>query len=52
MMLFRPGDTVPKTGIYQCIFCRTFFRFVQGQLFPNCTEGCENPRFVYSKINK
>jgi len=50
-MLFRPGDTVPKTGFYQCIFCRTLMLCTQGQFFPDCPEGCDNPRYSYVKKN-
>ena len=49
MALFKPGDVVPKTGFYQCIFCRTTVLCLKGHAFPPCKGGCPNPAYAYTK---
>jgi hypothetical protein len=48
-MLYRPRDTVPVSGFYQCIFCRSVVRCLKGDLFPACPAGCKKPCYAFTK---
>ncbi len=39
-MNHRPGDLIPKTGFYWCTVCKTPQRFIEGQIFPECSNMC------------
>ena len=39
-MTYRPGATVPETGIYWCSVCKTPASFNKGQEFPECRNMC------------
>jgi hypothetical protein len=40
MTHFKPGTTVPSTGIYWCTVCKTPRRFTAGEQFPECDNLC------------
>lgn len=40
MVHFKPGVTVPSTGIYWCSVCKTPQRFTAGEKFPDCGNLC------------
>ncbi len=40
MIHFKPGVTVPSTGIYWCSVCKTPQRFTAGEKFPDCGNLC------------
>jgi hypothetical protein len=50
--LFSPGDTIPKTGFYQCIFCRQVLLCSKGSLFPVCTGRCRKPAYGFVKKDR
>ncbi len=39
-MSYRPGATVPTTGIYWCSVCKLPEKFREGQEFPECRNMC------------
>jgi len=39
-MNYRPGATVPVTGIYWCIVCKLPEAFTASQPFPECRNMC------------
>ena len=39
-MNYRPGATVPVTGIYWCTVCKSPERLTAGQPFPACKNMC------------
>lgn len=39
-MTYRPGATVPATGIYWCTVCKLPAQFTAGETFPECTNLC------------
>ena len=39
-MTYRPGATVPATGIYWCSVCKLPAQFTAGQQFPECRNMC------------
>ncbi len=39
-MNYKPGTTVPATGIYWCTVCKTPESFTAGQEFPECRNMC------------
>ena len=51
MALYQPGDTVPETGFYQCIFCRLVVRCTEGLPFPPCPSECKRPVYAIVKKN-
>ena len=50
--LFSPGDTIPRTGFYQCIFCRQVVLCTQGRLFPACKSGCRKPAYGFVRKDR
>ena len=40
MKHYRPGATVPDTGIYWCTVCKLPKQFTAGDEFPACTNMC------------
>lgn len=40
MTSFKPGTTVPETGIFWCTVCKLPRRFDKGQHFPACMNMC------------
>lgn len=39
-MNYKPGTTVPATGIYWCTVCKLPARFTAGEEFPECKNMC------------
>jgi hypothetical protein len=39
-MTYRPGATVPATGIYWCTVCKLPAQFTAGERFPECKNMC------------
>jgi hypothetical protein len=50
--LFSPGDSIPKTGFYQCIFCRQVVLCTKGGLFPACKSGCRKPAYGFVRKDR
>ena len=44
-MTYKPGETVPTTGTYQCVSCNKGEAYCrQGDKFPPCeTDNCKHP---------
>jgi len=52
MALHHPGDVVPHTGYYQCIFCRQVIYCTQGSSFPPCPGNCKSPAYAFTDKTK
>jgi hypothetical protein len=52
MALYRPGEQVPRSGFYQCIFCRSLLLCIKGSSFPECPCGCANPAYSFARKDK
>ena len=46
MALLKPGDIVPRSGFYQCIFCRRVVLVAKGSTFPQCPGKCKDPAYA------
>ncbi len=40
MTSFKPGTTVPESGIYWCTVCKLPRSFNKGEQFPECENMC------------
>jgi hypothetical protein len=49
-MTYKPGSTVPATGIYWCSVCKTPGEFTVGREFPECPNMCSRGRWEEVKI--
>ena len=44
-MAYKPGETVPESGIYACDNCGNEVTCVEGEPFPPCANGCKHPTY-------
>jgi hypothetical protein len=50
MPFLKPGDVVPRSGFYQCIYCKNVVLVAKGNALPQCPGKCPEP--AYTRTDK
>ncbi|MBM4395606.1 MAG: hypothetical protein FJ087_07945 [Deltaproteobacteria bacterium] len=47
-----PGETVPESGIYKCIWCGNEVTCVKGEVFPPCARKCTHVQYIMVRATR